>query len=45
MMLFDIADWVISFFFLGLGTLLFAIAFMIAFHIFLQIIERIKYEG
>lgn len=45
MIFFDIAEWVISFFFLGLGTLLFSIAFMIAFHVILQIIERFEYEG
>ena len=45
MIMFDIAEWVVTLFFFSLSTLLFSIALLIGFHVFLQIIERFRYEG
>ena len=45
MIMFDISVWVVTFFFFGLSTLLFSIALLFGFHVFLQIIERFEYEG
>jgi hypothetical protein len=43
--MFDIAEWVVTFFFFSLGSLLFSLALLIGFHVFLQIIERFQYES
>jgi len=45
MIMFDIAEWVVTFFFFSLSSLLLSISFLISFHVFLQIIERFQYEG
>jgi len=45
MIMFDIAEWVVTFFFFSLGSLLLSIALLIGFYVFLQIIERFQYES
>lgn len=45
MLMIDIAEWVMTFFLFSLSSFLFSVSLFIAFHVFLQIIERIQYEG